>query len=98
VPPTTTTPHVSQPVDLTAALDTLLHLVFAMWPVLVLVVAAFVVKKGLEIRETRRLARSGIEQIDTMDGRTFEVYLSGSFGGSGTRSSSLGSAGTMEPT
>lgn len=44
-------------------------------PALMLLFLFICVKKFLVLREKRELAKSGIDQIDVMDGKTFEKYL-----------------------
>jgi restriction system protein len=56
-------------------LDTAVTLVRIMWPVIGLLLLIATVKAALRLRESRRLERSGIGDIDTMDGRTFEKWL-----------------------
>jgi restriction system protein len=56
---------------LTAALKGAL----TMWPLLLLVGAVVLGKLVLAIYRQRRLARSGIAEVDRMDGRTFEAFL-----------------------
>lgn len=47
----------------------------AFWPVLILVGLIAVARLAFRIYQVRRLARSGIEQIDRMDGQTFEHFV-----------------------
>jgi restriction system protein len=54
---------------------TFLHFARASWWVWALLALAWIVKTALEIRRQRRLSRSGIDEIDRMDGRAFEEYL-----------------------
>lgn len=46
------------------------------WWVTALVAGAGVLRLAVDVRARRRLARSGIDEIDAMDGRTFERFLS----------------------
>jgi len=49
--------------------------VLRVWPVLLLVGAVILGKLVFAIYRQRRLARSGIAEVDRMDGRTFEAFL-----------------------
>src|SRR3970282_1616019 len=46
-----------------------------LWPFWIFVGVVVLVRALLAVREWRRLARSGIREIDRMDGKTFEKYL-----------------------
>jgi restriction system protein len=54
----------------------LMHSLLAFWPLWLLVGLVGLTKLGYQLYRLRRLSRSGIAEIDTMDGRTFEVFLS----------------------
>ena len=56
-----------------------------LWPLLLLLAAIGAVKLALWWREERRIARSGIEQVDAMDGITFERFLAALFSKLGYR-------------
>jgi restriction system protein len=45
------------------------------WPLWAILVAIAAVKLAVRLHDQRRLARSGIAEIDRMDGPTFEQYL-----------------------
>lgn len=45
------------------------------WPLLVVALALLAVVGSLKARQRRRLALSGIAEVDKMDGQTFEHYL-----------------------
>jgi restriction system protein len=68
-------PHV----DVKPMLHEFAHIAIAFWPLWAIILGGLAVKFALEVREMRRLSRSGIADIDQMDGRTFEIYLSGLF-------------------
>jgi restriction system protein len=53
--------------------------VLILWPLGLILVAIGAVKLVVWVRRERRLARSGINDIDRMDGRTFEEYLRTAF-------------------
>lgn len=48
---------------------------YAIWPIWVMIGIAFAAKLAYRIWEQKRLAESGIDQIDQMDGKNFEKYL-----------------------
>lgn len=54
----------------------LIHSLIAFWPLWLLLGIIALGKLGWQLYSLRRLSRSGIAEIDTMDGRTFEVFLS----------------------
>jgi len=56
-------------------LGTFLHIAWTFWWMWALLLGAALVKAAVAVHAQRRLSRSGIEQIDAMDGRTFEEYL-----------------------
>lgn len=70
-----TVPHI----DLTPMLHELAQIAFTFWWLWTLILGALAVKFVLDVRETRRLVRSGITDVDQMDGRTFEIFLSDLF-------------------
>jgi len=47
----------------------------ALWPIFALILLAAVIKFLYQLYEKKRLARSGVNDIDQMDGKTFEKYL-----------------------
>jgi restriction system protein len=62
-------------IDVGAMVGTLLHIAWAFWWMWALFLGAWLVKVAIDVHAQRRLSRSGIDQIDAMDGRTFEEYL-----------------------
>ncbi|MFN2470578.1 MAG: restriction endonuclease [Gaiellaceae bacterium] len=54
---------------------TLIHGLVTLWPLWVLVALVGAGKLGLHLYEMRRLSRSGIADVDRMDGETFEHFL-----------------------
>jgi restriction system protein len=62
-------------VEQSNAVEVFLNGVAEFWPLWVLLGAVFVVRALLVLREWVRLRRSGIAEIDRMDGRTFERCL-----------------------
>jgi restriction system protein len=54
----------------------LVHSLLAFWPLWLLIGLVALGKLAVELYRLRRLSRSGIAEIDGMDGRTFEVFLS----------------------
>lgn len=46
-----------------------------LWPLLIFIVLAVAIKIFLKMRELQRISRSGLNDIDKMDGLTFEKYL-----------------------
>jgi restriction system protein len=54
--------------------------IFQMWYVWAIILGVVAAKIILIIVEKRKLAKSGINDIDTMDGKTFEKYLEVLFG------------------
>jgi restriction system protein len=55
--------------------EVLLRALADLWPLWVIAAAVLIGKVAVELYRRRRLSRSGIHQIDRMDGRTFEQYL-----------------------
>src|SRR5690348_12024608 len=53
----------------------LLHLIGATWPVWVLLGVLALCRGSYYLYRRRRLASSGISEIDSMDGRAFELFL-----------------------
>lgn len=51
----------------------------ALWPIIAMIILAVVIKFVYRLFELKRLARSGINDIDKMDGKTFEKYLESIF-------------------
>jgi restriction system protein len=47
----------------------------AAWPIFALLLIVTIFKAASRIYEKQKLARSGIDEIDRMDGKTFEKYL-----------------------
>ena len=47
----------------------------AAWPAFALILIVVIFKTAFRIYEKQKLARSGIDEIDRMDGKTFEKYL-----------------------
>jgi restriction system protein len=58
-----------------SALETFIDLLVAVWPLWVILGLVSLAKLGFELYRLRRLAKSGIREIDVMDGRTFEQFL-----------------------
>ena len=54
---------------------TILNSVKLLWPLLALILVAAALKLMFHLWEKNRLAKSGIADIDKMDGKTFEKYL-----------------------
>jgi len=52
------------------------HAFVTFWPLWLLIVIVALAKFAWHLYRLRRLSKSGITEIDRMDGRTFEVYLS----------------------
>jgi restriction system protein len=59
-----------------SGLKTFLDLLLAVWPLWVLIGVIGLAKLAYEVYRLRRLAKSGIRDIDAMDGHTFEEFLS----------------------
>jgi restriction system protein len=59
-----------------SGLRTLFDLMLAIWPLWVVVGVVGLAKLAFEVYRLRRLAKSGINEIDVMDGATFEEFLS----------------------
>jgi restriction system protein len=70
-----------------------LHLLGVLWWLWLLVGLVLAAKAARFLWEDRRLRRSGIREIDVMDGRTFERRLGVLFRGLGYRVEATGSAG-----
>jgi restriction system protein len=66
-------------------------LLIPLWPLWALVGAIFVVRAAYRIYRLRRLSRSGIYEIDRMNGPEFELYLGTMFGRLGYRVEQVGS-------
>lgn len=73
--------------------ETLLDLALQLWWLLLIVAAVQLGRLLLFIRRQRRLTRSGIREVDAMDGPTFERYLATLFQRLGYRVEVVGSAG-----
>lgn len=58
-----------------ALLEGILRGLLIVWPLWVFVGVVFLIRLALAAYRWRRLARSGIREIDRMDGKTFEHYL-----------------------
>ena len=58
-----------------ALLEAFARAFIMLWPLWVFVGAVFLIRLALAAYRWRRLARSGIREIDRMDGKTFEHYL-----------------------
>jgi restriction system protein len=61
--------------SVSSGLKTFFDLLVALWPLWVLVGAVGLAKLAFEVYRLRRLAKSGIREIDVMDGATFEEFL-----------------------
>jgi restriction system protein len=70
-----------------------LHLFGVLWPLWLLVGLVAAARAAQRLWEERRLRRSGIREIDAMDGRTFERRLGVLFRGLGYRVEATGSTG-----
>lgn len=57
------------------ALRTFFDLVLAVWPLWVLLGVVGAARLAWRLYRLRRLAKSGIHEIDAMDGHTFETFL-----------------------
>ena len=68
-----------------AALKTFFDLLLAVWPLWVLLGIVLAAKFAYQVYRRRRLAQSGIDEVDAMDGRTFEEFLGTLFRGLGYR-------------
>lgn len=62
-------------IDLKPAMHALVHFAIAVWPLWVILAVAAAAKLAFEVWDERRLARSGIRDVDVMDGKTFEEFL-----------------------
>jgi restriction system protein len=58
-----------------SGLETFFHLLLILWPLWALVGVIGLAKLAFEVYRLRRLAKSGIREIDVMDGATFEEFL-----------------------
>jgi len=58
-----------------SALKTFFDLLLAAWPLWVLLGVVGAAKLAYQFYRRRRLAKSGIREVDAMDGRTFEEFL-----------------------
>jgi restriction system protein len=56
-------------------LGALFHALALLWPLWLLIAGIGAVKLAWNLYELRRLSRSGIAEVDQMDGTTFEVFL-----------------------
>jgi restriction system protein len=56
-----------------------------LWPLWFLIFATVLIKILFHLWELHRLSKSGIKEIDQMDGLTFEKYLQSLFGNLGYR-------------
>ena len=65
----------SSTIDLKPTLHAFLHFAVAIWPLWILLAFVAAAKLGFAIWDERRLARSGIREVDVMDGKTFEEFL-----------------------
>jgi restriction system protein len=61
--------------SVSSGLKTFFDLLLALWPLWVLVGVVALAKLTFEVYRLRRLAKSGIKEIDVMDGATFEEFL-----------------------
>jgi restriction system protein len=61
--------------DLGSGLRTFFDLLLAVWPLWVALGVVGLAKLAYEVYRVRRLAKSGIRDIDAMDGQTFEEFL-----------------------
>lgn len=64
---------------------TLISVMFLLWPMYVIVGIFVIIKLAFAFWEKSRLAKSGVAEIDRMDGKTFEKYLEVLFGKLGYR-------------
>lgn len=67
------------------SLGVAIRLVLAVWPLWLALGAAYVIRWAFGRWELNRLARSGIEEVDEMGGKTFEKYLEAIFRRKGYR-------------
>jgi restriction system protein len=54
----------------------LVHSLLVFWPLLLLIALATLARVAWRLYKLRQLSRSGIAEIDTMDGQAFELFLS----------------------
>lgn len=65
------TPEVIKPL-----INDVIEALLALWPLWLMLAVIWLARLAYRLYRLRRLSRSGIAEIDTMDGRTFEVFLS----------------------
>lgn len=65
----------SPTIDLNPAMHEFVHIAIVFWPLWLILGAAAAAKFALAVWDERRLARSGIRDVDVMDGKTFEEFL-----------------------
>ena len=58
-----------------SSLGTFLHLLAVLWPLWVIVGLVGGARLVIDLYRPRRLAKSGIREVDLMDGKTFEEFL-----------------------
>jgi restriction system protein len=56
-----------------------LEAMLSVWPLWLLIGLLALGRLALDLRRLRRLSKSGIKEVDQMDGRSFEVFLSSLF-------------------
>lgn len=69
------TSNTGSPDLLSPALKGVLHAGLAMWPLWVLIGLIGIGKLGYQLYRLRRPSKSGIAEIDQMNGQTFEIFL-----------------------
>lgn len=65
----------SPTIDLKPAMHEFVHIAIVFWPLWLILGAAAAAKLAFAVWDERRLARSGIGDVDVMDGKTFEEFL-----------------------
>jgi restriction system protein len=70
-----TTAVKSPTINLEPVFRGLLHGTLPLWPLFAVIAIAAIAKVAYRIYCSRRLAKSGIAEVDQMDGRTFEQFL-----------------------
>ena len=79
--------------DVSSPLAQFLAALLQLWPLWLVLLAAFAIRIALYLRRYRRLLRSGIAEIDRMTGAVFEQYLALLFRQHGYRVEHTGRAG-----
>src|SRR3954453_17808684 len=69
----------SPTIDPKPVLQSLLHTAITVWPLWALLIAAAAAKLAFALWDEARLARSGIHEVDRMEGQAFEEFLATRF-------------------